>query len=45
MDKPWIKFYEDQVPPEIEFPDISLPQLFEQSVANNPNGSAASFFW
>ena len=44
MDKPWVKFYEDQVPPEIEFPDISLPQLFEQSVANNPNGSAASFF-
>ncbi|MEE9165054.1 MAG: long-chain fatty acid--CoA ligase [Nitrospinota bacterium] len=44
MDKPWVKFYEDQVPPEIEFPDISLPQLFERSVANNPNGSAASFF-
>ena len=44
MDKPWVKFYEDQVPPEIELPEISLPQLFEQSVANNPNGSAASFF-
>ncbi len=44
MDKPWLKFYEDEVPPEIEIPEIALPLLFEQSVAKNPNGSAVSFF-
>lgn len=44
MDKPWIKFYEDQVPAEIEFPEIALSQLFEQTVENTPNGSAVLFF-
>ena len=36
-DKPWLKHYDDGVPAEIEIPDISLVDLFDQAVVRYGN--------
>ncbi len=33
LSKPWLKHYSKGVPAEVEIPDISVPQLFEEVVA------------
>lgn len=44
MDKPWTKFYEPGVPKTMAIPDITLVDIFDQAVRENPDGAAISFF-
>lgn len=41
--RPWLKFYEPGVPAEIELPQCSVPDLFDQSVARFGNRPAIHF--
>jgi long-chain acyl-CoA synthetase len=41
--KPWLQFYDEGVPPSIEYPDIPLDQLLKQSAANHPDNPAIIF--
>lgn len=43
MEKPWLRFYEKGVPHELELPNLTLSQLFNTAVKNNPRGVAMSF--
>ncbi|HEU5138883.1 MAG TPA: long-chain fatty acid--CoA ligase [Bacillales bacterium] len=42
--KPWLKQYPDDVKTEIEVPDITLNELFEQAVDRFPKHDALSFY-
>jgi long-chain acyl-CoA synthetase len=44
LSKPWLKGYSQGVPTEIEIPDISIPQLFDQ-VAEKYAGKTALIFY
>ena len=44
MDKIWHKFYENNVPKNLEFPQISLSEILHKSVQNNPERTALIFF-
>jgi long-chain acyl-CoA synthetase len=44
MSKPWLKYYSEGVPHEVEVPDISVPQLFDQ-MADKYSGKAALIFY
>lgn len=41
--KPWLKFYPSQVPPSLEYPDISLGRLLEQTVREFGERPATNF--
>ncbi len=43
VDKPWLKSYEESVPPELDFPDIPLHSFLEESAAKNPDQPALIF--
>lgn len=43
MEKIWLKHYEPGVPHEIDIPEKTLPQLFQESVAKYPNNIATKF--
>ena len=44
MEKIWHKFYDQQVPRSISYPDKTVYQLFQDSVDKNPQGIATLFF-
>jgi long-chain acyl-CoA synthetase len=44
MSKPWLKYYPKDVPHEVEVPDKSVPQLFDE-MADKYSGKAALIFY
>lgn len=44
LSKPWLKYYSPGVPAEIEVPNISVPQLFEEVVAKYGKKTALIFY-
>ncbi len=44
MSKPWLKYYPQGVPPEVEVPETSVPQLFDK-MADKYSGQAALIFY
>ena len=40
---PWLKYYEDGVPPSLEYPKVSLNHFLEQSAASFPQSVAMIF--
>jgi long-chain acyl-CoA synthetase len=44
MSKPWLKYYPEDVPHEVEVPDKSLPQLFDE-MADKYSGKVALIFY
>ncbi len=41
---PWFRFYEEGVPRSIPYPQISLPELLDRTVARYPERTALRFF-
>jgi len=41
---PWIRFYEAGVPATIPYPDVSLPEALDRTVARHPDKVALRFF-
>lgn len=41
--KPWLKFYDEGVPPSIDYPAVSLDQLLEESAQKHPHHPAIIF--
>ena len=44
LSKPWLKYYTEGVPTEIDIPDISVPELFDQVVEKWGNKTAVIFY-
>ena len=44
MERVWQDFYDSQVRPSIEYPQIDLSQLLQTAVEENPSGTATMFF-
>ncbi len=44
LNKPWVKFYPEGLPPEIDIPDISLIQAFDKAVEKWRNKTALIFY-
>ena len=44
LSKPWLKYYPDGVPAEVDIPDISVPELFDQVVEKYRNNIALIFY-
>ena len=44
MSKPWLKYYPQDVPHDVEVPDKSVPQLFDE-MADKYSGKAALIFY
>ncbi len=44
MSKPWLKYYPEDVPHEVEVPEKSVPQLFDE-MADKYSGKAALIFY
>ena len=44
MSKPWLKYYPEGVPPEVEVPETSVPQIFDE-MADKYSGQAALIFY
>lgn len=44
MEKPWLNSYEENVPHDIEVPDMTMFHVFDAAVAGNPEGVAISYF-
>ena len=42
--RPWLTFYEREVPPHIEYPETPVPTLVEKSATTYPDHVAVSFF-
>lgn len=42
-EKPWLKFYDDGVDPEVVFPDVSYAELIKEAVKKDPNMPAFHF--
>ncbi len=43
MEKPWLKHYDEGVPPTIDYPQIPLDRLLTDSAAKHPNHTAIIF--
>lgn len=43
MSKPWLKFYDDEVPDELLIPPLTLPDLLRQAAKNYPRQTATIF--
>ena len=41
--KPWLKHYEQDVPRQMEYEDICIPQFFDRTVAAYPDRIALIF--
>ena len=41
--KPWLQFYDEGVPPSIDYPEVSLDQLLKNSAAKHPDHGAIIF--
>jgi len=44
LSKPWLKFYSEGVPAEIDIPDISVPDLFDGVVEKFGSKTALIFY-
>lgn len=44
MDRPWLKRYESSVPHSIDYPEVSLYEMFKQTAERYPENKAVSFF-
>ena len=44
LSKPWLKYYPEGVPAEVEIPEISVPELFDQAVGKYGNKPALIFY-
>ena len=44
LSKPWLKYYPDGVPAEVEVPAISVPELFDQMADKYSNKTALIFY-
>ncbi|MDC4226949.1 MAG: AMP-binding protein [Candidatus Manganitrophus sp.] len=44
MDRPWLKFYESSVPPQLHYPPVPLHQLLIESTKKYPNQNAILFY-
>ena len=44
LSKPWLKYYTEGVPTEIDIPDISVPELFDQVAEKWGNKTAVIFY-
>jgi long-chain acyl-CoA synthetase len=42
-EKPWVQFYESQVPATIDYPDLILPTALEATTIKHPNHPAIIF--
>lgn len=40
MEKPWLKFYDEGVPPTLEYPEVSLHWYLEESARKHPDTTA-----
>jgi long-chain acyl-CoA synthetase len=43
-ERPWLRYYEEGVPPTIAVPDVTLPELLDRTVARAPGKVALRFF-
>ncbi|HLV00041.1 MAG TPA: long-chain fatty acid--CoA ligase [Acidobacteriota bacterium] len=44
VEKIWQRFYDEQVPLSVDYPNISLYEMFKAAVKDNPDGTATIFF-
>ncbi len=44
MSKPWLKFYPEGVPEKVDIPEISVHELFDQTVNKNRSSTALLFY-
>jgi long-chain acyl-CoA synthetase len=44
MKKPWLKFYPEGVPEEVDFPEISVPEIFDQMADKYGSKTALIFY-
>lgn len=44
MAKPWLKYYPEGVPEDVETPDVSVPEMFNQTVEKYGNKTALIFY-
>jgi long-chain acyl-CoA synthetase len=44
MEKPWLKFYPEGVPEEVEIPDQSIPEIFDEASDKYANNTALIFY-
>ncbi len=44
LSKPWVQFYPEDVPAELEIPQTSIPQIFDEVVAKYGNKTALIFY-
>ncbi len=42
MDKRWLKLYDQDVPPSLEYPDLTLPDILNRTAAKTPDYPALS---
>jgi long-chain acyl-CoA synthetase len=41
--KPWLKFYEPEVPEQIDYPDIPMPEFLSSTARRYPDRAAIIF--
>ncbi|MBW1869384.1 MAG: AMP-binding protein, partial [Deltaproteobacteria bacterium] len=44
LSKPWVKYYPEGVPAEVEVPDISVPEAFDQMADKYGSKTALIFY-
>ncbi|MBW1774627.1 MAG: AMP-binding protein [Deltaproteobacteria bacterium] len=44
MSKPWLKYYPEDVPEEVDTPDVSVPELFDQMAGRYGSKTALIFY-
>ncbi len=44
MERPWLEFYEKHVPPDIDYPDKTLPQILTETASKYADNTAIIFF-
>jgi len=44
MEKPWLKYYPEGVPNEVDIPDISVPEIFDQMAEKYGSKTALIFY-
>lgn len=43
MEKPWLKFYEEGIPPQLSYPDVSIDTILAQAARTHPEHIASHF--
>jgi long-chain acyl-CoA synthetase len=44
MESPWLKFYDPSVPANLQYPDVSLPQILDYTADQFPEKAGVFFF-